>query len=121
MLASGTPKSIAALLMVLMLIGVAEKAPAQPAPSAPAAPPPAAAAAARQRIVIGYVDIEGDPRYEPVRAYERLVLKTRDHPFPGAQVGIDEAQALARVLNTVALDRITVKAPLSGRAPSPGR
>ncbi len=47
-----------------------------------------------------------------MRAYERLVLKTRDHPFPGAQIGIDEAAALARVLNTdFVLERITVKAP----------
>src|SRR5215467_8550733 len=64
----------------------------------------------RQHVSIGYVEIEGDPRYEPVRAYERLVLKTRDHPFVGAQIGIDEAAALVRVLNTeFALERITAK------------
>ena len=46
------------------------------------------------------------------RAYERLILKTREHPFAGAQVGIDEAQALTRVLKTdFALERITVKSP----------
>jgi ABC transporter substrate binding protein (PQQ-dependent alcohol dehydrogenase system) len=77
---------------------------AQTAPPSPAAP--------RQHISIGYVEIEGDPRYEPIRAYERLVLKTRDHPFVGAQIGIDEAAALVRVLNTeFALERITVKSP----------
>ncbi|HMA70729.1 MAG TPA: ABC transporter substrate-binding protein [Xanthobacteraceae bacterium] len=66
----------------------------------------------RQHISIGYVEIEGDPRYEPVRAYERLILKTRDHPFVGGQIGIDEAAALVRVLNTeFALERITVKSP----------
>src|ERR1700721_210015 len=109
---TGYARGAALLLVALALAGVAVKAPAQPAPSAPAAPPPAAAAPARQRIVIGYVDIEGDPRYEPVRAYERLILKERGHPFPGAQVGIDEAQAPVRVLNTeFALERITVKAP----------
>src|SRR5215467_9135647 len=48
----------------------------------------------RQHVSIAYVEIEGDPRYEPIRAYERLVLKTRDHPFTGAQIGIDEAAAL---------------------------
>ncbi len=73
--------------------------------TAPPAPP-------RQHISIGYVDVEGDPRYEPVRAYERLVLKTRDHPYAGAQVGIDEAAALVRVINTeFALERITVRSP----------
>src|SRR5271169_2169034 len=63
--ASGPLRNIVALLMVLILVGVTEKTPAQPAPSSPAGAPPAAAAAPRQRIVIGYVDIEGDPRYEP--------------------------------------------------------
>jgi len=58
------------------------------------------------------VEVEGDPRYEPIRAYERLILKTREHPFPGAQIGVDEAAALVRVLNTeFALERITVKTP----------
>ena len=86
---------------LLGLLGLVASALAQTAP--PPAPP-------RQHISIGYVEIEGDPRYEPVRAYERLILKTRDHPFAGAQIGIDEAAALVRVLNTeFALERITVK------------
>ena len=75
---------------------VAQTPPAQP-PSQP-------------RITIGFVEIEGDPRHEPIRAYERLILKTREHPFAGAQVGIDEAKALTRVLKMdFALERITVK------------
>jgi ABC transporter substrate binding protein (PQQ-dependent alcohol dehydrogenase system) len=70
----------------------------------PSSPPPPA------RITIGFVNIEGDPRHEPIRGYERLILKTRDHPFAGAQVGVGEAKTLARVLNTeFALERITVK------------
>src|SRR5258707_14618428 len=52
------------------------------------------------RVTIGFVEIEGDPRHEPIRAYERLILKTRDHPFVGAQVGFDEAQAPTRMLKT---------------------
>jgi ABC transporter substrate binding protein (PQQ-dependent alcohol dehydrogenase system) len=73
------------------------------------APP---AAATRQHVPIAYVDIADDPRYEPVRAYERLILKNRDHPFAGAQIGVDEAAALVRVLNAeFALERITVKSP----------
>src|SRR5688572_25329678 len=62
------------------------------------------------RVAIAVVDIEGDPRHEPIRAYERMILKTREHPFAGAQVGIDEAQALTRALKIdFALERITVK------------
>jgi ABC transporter substrate binding protein (PQQ-dependent alcohol dehydrogenase system) len=61
-------------------------------------------------MTIGFVDIEGDPRHEPLKAYGRLVLKTREHPFAGAQVAIEEAQAIARVLKIdFALERITVK------------
>jgi ABC transporter substrate binding protein (PQQ-dependent alcohol dehydrogenase system) len=66
----------------------------------------------RQHVSIAYVEIADDPRYEAVRAYERLILKIREHPFPGAQIGIDEAAPLVRVLNTeFALERITVKSP----------
>jgi ABC transporter substrate binding protein (PQQ-dependent alcohol dehydrogenase system) len=87
-----------------LLLTLAVPALAQQAPTAPAAP--------RQHVAIGYVEIEGDPRYEPVRAYERLILKTREHPFAGAQIGVDEAAALVRVINTeFALERITVKSP----------
>jgi ABC transporter substrate binding protein (PQQ-dependent alcohol dehydrogenase system) len=69
-------------------------------------------APSQQRVTIGYVEIAGDSRYEPITGYGRLVLKSREHPFAGAQVGIDEAQALTRVLNTeFALERIEVAAP----------
>ena len=54
--------------------------------------PPAQAPPSQPRITMGFVEIEGDPRHEPIRAYERLILKTREHPFVGAQVGIDEAR-----------------------------
>ena len=38
------------------------------------------------------------------------MLKLREHPFAGAQVGIDEAQILSRVLKIdFALERIRVK------------
>jgi ABC transporter substrate binding protein (PQQ-dependent alcohol dehydrogenase system) len=66
--------------------------------------------APQQHITIGFVEIAGDPRHEPIRGYERLILKTREHPFPGAQVAIGESQAISRVLKTdFALERITVK------------
>src|SRR5262249_9107548 len=70
----------------------------------------ASAPAPQPRVTIGYVDIAGDPRHEPIKAYERIVLKQRDPPFAGAQVGIEEAQALSRVLKIdFALERITAK------------
>src|SRR5262245_29672750 len=34
----------------------------------------AQAPAPQQRVTIGYVDIAGDPRHEPIKAYERIVL-----------------------------------------------
>jgi len=72
--------------------------------SAPAQEP------AQPRVTIGFVDIAGDPRHEPIRAYERMILKTREHPFIGAKVAIDEAQALTRALKIdFALERISVK------------
>src|SRR5437588_12473736 len=49
-----------------------------------------------ERLTIGYVDVTGDPRYEPITGYGRRVLKQREHPFVAAQVGLDEAQALSR-------------------------
>ena len=65
-----------------------------------------------QHVKIAFVSIEDDPRYEPLRAYERIILKTREHPVTGAEVGIDEATSLKRVLNTdFTLDRIVVKSP----------
>ena len=65
-----------------------------------------------QHVKIAFVSIENDPRYEPLRAYERIILKTREHPLTGAEVGIDEATALKRVLNTdFTLERIVAKSP----------
>ncbi|MCC6780181.1 MAG: amino acid ABC transporter substrate-binding protein [Hyphomicrobiales bacterium] len=73
-----------------------------PGPSSPPAP----------RVTIGYVEIAGDTRYEPIMAYGRVVLKSRDRPFSGAEIGIEDAQSASRVLKTeFALERITVNAP----------
>jgi len=66
-------------------------------------PPP------QPRVTIGYVEIAGDPRYEPITSYGRMVLKSRERPFAGAQLGLDDAQASARVLKIeFALERIPV-------------
>ena len=64
----------------------------------------------RQKMTIGYVEIDGDRRYEPIKA-DRLILKVREHPFDGARIGLDDAKVLARVLKIdFELERITVKA-----------
>jgi len=84
---------------LLLVAGFCAAAAAQDAPQTP-----------RPQIKIAFVDVKDDPRYEPVRAYERLILKTREHPFAGAEVAIEEAAALTRVLNTdFILERISAK------------
>src|SRR5580704_17278883 len=35
----------------------------------------------QQKLTIGYVEIDGDPRHEPIQGSDRIVLKTRAHPF----------------------------------------
>jgi ABC transporter substrate binding protein (PQQ-dependent alcohol dehydrogenase system) len=77
------------------------------------APPLARAEdAARQPLTIGYVEIANDPRYEPIRGADRIVLKTRAHPYAGAQVSIDDAAPLRRVLPVdFALADIIVASP----------
>jgi len=102
-----------AVIVAAAVLVPAAPAPAQtPAREAPSQAPPRetpSPPAPRQQAVIGFVEIAGDPRHEPVRAYERLVLKRRDHPFAGAEIGVDEAAPLVRVLNTAfSLTRITV-------------
>jgi ABC transporter substrate binding protein (PQQ-dependent alcohol dehydrogenase system) len=89
--------TVRGLLVGILIAGAVALAHAQDAP--PSQP----------RVTIGFVDIKGDPRHEPIRAYERMILRTREHPFIGARVAIDEAQALSRALKIdFALERITV-------------
>jgi ABC transporter substrate binding protein (PQQ-dependent alcohol dehydrogenase system) len=83
---------------VFIFAGLAQGALAQTAPPEPS-----------PRVTIGYVEIAGDARYEPITGYGRLVLKNRHRPLTGAQVAVDDAQAIARVLKIdFALERITV-------------
>jgi len=77
-------------LSVAIAIGFAKAASAQT--------PPAPAPAQQARVTIGFVEIEGDPRTS--RSAARAAHPQTRHPFAGAQLGIDEAQALARVLKT---------------------
>ena len=90
------------LALALAILAALPAAAQQPAPQ-PQQP---------QHVTIGYVELADDPRYEPITEYTRLVLKTREHPYPGAEVGIEDARPLFRTLKAdFALKRITVKSP----------
>jgi ABC transporter substrate binding protein (PQQ-dependent alcohol dehydrogenase system) len=95
-------------LAVVGLLGLAwaaaaaaQDAPA-PAHSTPAPP--------QQHVKIAFIQVDDDARYVPIMASGRIVLKSPEHPFAGAQVSIDDAAPLERILSTdFALDRIAVK------------
>jgi ABC transporter substrate binding protein (PQQ-dependent alcohol dehydrogenase system) len=73
---------------------------------------PSQPTALQQHVKIAFVQIDDDPRYAPIRASDRIILKAPEHPFAGAEVGIDEAAPLVRLLDTdFTLDRIVVKSP----------
>ncbi len=70
----------------------------------------AAMAQGTDTLTIGYVEISGDPRYAPVRGVERMILATRDRPFPAVEVAVDEAKSLSLVIRReFAVARITAK------------
>jgi ABC transporter substrate binding protein (PQQ-dependent alcohol dehydrogenase system) len=74
------------------------------------APPHAMSTPAQQHVKIAFVQVDGDPRYAPIMASDRIVLKKPEHPFAGAQVSIDDAAPLQRILGTdFSLDRVAVK------------
>ncbi len=63
-------------------------------------------------VPIVYVELADDPRYEPIRAYGRVVLEARDHPYAGAQAGLEDAKALSRAMGADhQMSRISVKSP----------
>ena len=66
-----------------------------------------AVAAEREPFTIGYLEIAGDPRYDAVRGYTGLKLRTHHRPFPGAQVAARESRATGRALGlTLGLERV---------------
>ncbi|HLH88521.1 MAG TPA: ABC transporter substrate-binding protein [Xanthobacteraceae bacterium] len=63
----------------------------------------------RHTLTIGYVEIANDPRYAPIMGADRILLKARAHPYAGAEVSVDDARAVRRVLPVdFALARISV-------------
>ena len=84
----------------------AAAAAAQDAP----APARTTSAPTQQHVKIDFVQVDGDPRYAPIIASDRIVLKKPEHPFAGAQISIDDAAPLQRILSTdFSLDRVAVK------------
>ena len=87
----------AACAVALALAGAAAVTAAQEAaaPNAPTTP--------QQHVKIGFVEVENDARYAPILASDRIVLKMPAHPFAGAEIGIDEAAPLTRLLDSAPL------------------
>jgi len=81
--------------------------------------PTAAVAAAARPFNLGYLEIAGDARYEPIRRYTGLRLKQRHRPLAGAQVAIRDSRFAGRALGLAfALERGQAPdaAALMGRA-----
>src|SRR5690606_12412629 len=49
-------------------------------------------------VTVGYVELSNDPRYESQGAYSGIQFYTLARPFAGAEVGIEEAQDVGRLL-----------------------
>lgn len=48
-------------------------------------------------LTIGYVELEEDDRYRADSAYAGIAFRTLGRPFPGAQVGVEDARTIGRV------------------------
>ena len=85
--------------------------PASVADSARAAAP-GAAQAPRQALVIGYVELADDPRYDPDHLSLRLPRQPLGRPFAAAEVALREGRfAFRRAQVEASLSRVTVDAP----------
>ncbi|MGN6582753.1 MAG: ABC transporter substrate-binding protein [Rhizobiaceae bacterium] len=61
-----------------------------------AAPPPAANPSTSVRI--GYIDLQNDPRYRTDNSYTGIVFHTLGRPYPGAELGVEDAQLIGKVI-----------------------
>lgn len=80
---------IAAAAAALALLGAA---PALGQVAAPATPP--------VEFRIGYVDLAVDPRYDDDYAYNMIPVRPLGRPFPGAELGIEDALQIGQAINT---------------------
>lgn len=51
-----------------------------------------------EKVAIGYVELEDDPRYQHNSAYTGIEFRTLGRPYPGARLGVDDAQMIGRVI-----------------------
>lgn len=58
-----------------------------------------AMAAEKTPLAIGYLEIEGDPRYEAPRAYAGIEVRPRFRPVDGALLSMRESRIIGRALN----------------------
>jgi len=57
-----------------------------------------AVASEKTPFVIGYLELEGDPRYEAPRAYAGIEVRSRHRPFDGAAASIRSSRVTGRAL-----------------------
>ena len=55
-------------------------------------------AAAKTTLVIGYAELESDPRYHNQKLYAGIEFKPRGRPWPGAEVGLRDSKIVGRAL-----------------------
>ena len=77
-----------------------------------AAAPALAAETGRAAFSIGYLEVEGDARYEPPSSYAGIEVRPRHRPFAGAALALRGSRAVGRALGIdFALSRTTVASP----------
>ena len=65
---------------------------------------------AAETVSIGYLEIDGDPRYEKPRAYAGIDIRPRHRPFAGAKAGVREGAIIGRAVG-VSLEIERIAAP----------
>ena len=60
--------------------------------------PQSVIATGKTTLVIGYVELEKDPRYREERLYAGIEFKPRGRPWAGAEVALRESRILSRAL-----------------------
>ena len=64
----------------------------------------------KERIVIGFLDLDDDPRYRGETVYARIRLRAEGDPFPAAEVAVEESATVANFLKIeFVLERFTAE------------
>ena len=66
--------------------------------------------AGKTTLVIGYAELDGDPRYREDRRYAGIEFKPRGRPWPGAKVALRESRIVGRAIGIkFRLEKVSVK------------